>query len=217
MIEYNQLNSLNGGVVLKLLEEKILKDGAVLPGGILKVDGFLNHRIDIKFMNEIGQEFAHLFDGLGINKVLTVEASGIAIASIVAQYFDDAEVLFAKKNQTKNLSDDTYSATVSSFTHGRDYLIRVSKDYLTKDDRVLIVDDFLAVGHAVLGMIELCNQAGASVCGVGICIEKAFQGGGKTLRKKGVNLHSLAIVDMGENGEISFIDDNDAARILLNA
>ncbi|MBQ7821987.1 MAG: xanthine phosphoribosyltransferase [Clostridia bacterium] len=200
---------------MKLLEEKIMKDGAVLPGGILKVDGFLNHRIDVGFMNEAGREFSRLFAGLGINKILTVEASGIGIACIVAQYFDGADVLFAKKNQTKNLGENTYSATVSSFTHGRDYLIRVSKDYLNENDRVLIVDDFLAVGHAAVGMIELCKQAGATVCGVGICIEKAFQGGGKTLREMGVNLHSLAIVQMGEDGSISFIDDADAAKVLL--
>lgn len=201
---------------MKLLEEKILKDGKILPGGILKVDGFLNHRIDIGFMREVGAEFARLFNGFGINKILTVEASGIAIASITAQFFDGAEVLFAKKNQTKNLGTDTYSATVSSFTHGRDYEIRVSKDYLNENDRVLIVDDFLAVGHAALGLIDLCKQAGATVCGVGICIEKAFQGGGKTLREMGVNLHSLAIVDMKENGDIFFIDDAKAKKILLS-
>ena len=198
-----------------LLEEKIKRDGKILPGGILKVDNFLNHKVDVKLLNDMGREFAELFKGLGINKILTVEASGIGIACIAAQYFDNAEVVFAKKKQTKNLDADTYSALVTSFTHGCDYNIRVSKDYLTKDDRVLIIDDFLAIGQATLGLMSLVKQSGATLCGVGICIEKAFQGGGKTLRQMGVNLHSLAIVDLQQDGKLSFIDDKDAAKILL--
>ena len=198
-----------------LLEEKIKRDGKLLPGGILKVDNFLNHKIDVKLLNDMGREFAELFKGLGINKILTVEASGIGIACVAAQYFDNAEVLFAKKKQTKNLDSNTYSALVTSFTHGCDYNIRVSKDYLTRDDRVLIIDDFLAVGQATLGLMSLVEQAGATLCGVGICVEKAFQGGGKTLREMGVNLHSLAIVNLERDGDLSFIDDKDAAKILL--
>lgn len=200
---------------MKLLEEKIKENGIILDGGVLKVDCFLNHKIDISLLNEMGREFARLFGGLGINKILTVEASGIGIACIVAQYFEGADVLFAKKNQTKNLDPDTYSANVTSFTHGRDYTIRVSKKYLSSGDKVLIIDDFLAAGQAVFGLYELCNQADATVCGVGICIEKAFQGGGAALRRKGVNLHSLAIVDLKPDGTLSFIDDADAARQLL--
>ena len=198
-----------------LLEEKIKRDGKILLGGILKVDNFLNHKIDVSLLNDMGREFAELFKNLGINKILTVEASGIGIACVTAQYFENAEVLFAKKKQTKNLDANTYSALVTSFTHGCDYNIRVSKDYLTKDDRVLIIDDFLAVGQATLGLMSLVKQAGATLCGVGICIEKAFQGGGKTLREMGVNLHSLAIVDLQQDGKLSFIDDKDAAKILL--
>ncbi len=200
---------------MRLLEEKIRRDGKILPGGILKVDNFLNHKIDVSLVNAMGKEFSELFKDLGINKILTVEASGIGIACITAQYFNNAEVVFAKKNQTKNLDANTYSALVTSFTHGCDYNIRVSKDYLTKEDRVLIIDDFLAVGQATLGLMSLVKQAGATLCGIGICIEKAFQGGGKTLRELGVNVHSLAIVDLGRDGELSFIDDKDAAKILL--
>ena len=200
---------------MKLLEEKIKENGVLINGEVLKVDSFLNHKIDVRLLNEMGREFARLFAGLGINKILTVEASWIGIACIVAQHFDNAEVLFAKKNQTKNLDNVTYSANVTSFTHGRDYMIRVSKKYLTSEDRVLIIDDFLAAGQAVFGLIDLCKQAQATVCGVGICIEKAFQGGGAALRREGVNLHSLAIVDLKNDGELSFIDDADAAKILI--
>lgn len=200
---------------MKLLEEKIKKYGVILDGGVLKVDCFLNHKIDVGLLNEMGREFARIFKDLGINKILTVEASGIGIACVVAQYFEGADVLFAKKNQTKNLDTNTYSANVTSFTHGRDYTIRVSKEYLTKDDNILIIDDFLAAGQAVFGLMELCKQAEAKVCGVGICIEKAFQGGGAALRKSGVNLHSLAIVDLKDDGELTFIDDNDATKFLV--
>jgi len=199
---------------LKLLEERIKKDGILINNEILKVDGFLNHNIDVALINEMGREFARLFAGLGINKILTIEASGIGIACIVAQYFEGADVLFAKKYQTKNLDQETYSASVTSFTHGRDYIIRVSKNHLNSDDRILIIDDFLATGHAIFGLMDLVKQAGADLCGVGICIEKAFQGGGSLLRDAGINLHSLAIVDIRENGEISFIDDSDAESMI---
>lgn len=199
---------------MKLLEDKIKECGEIYDGGILKVDSFLNHKIDIGLLNEMGKEFARLFAGLGINKILTIEASGIGIACVVAQYFDGAEVLFAKKNQTKNLDNDTYSANVTSFTHGREYVIRVAKNYLTPNDRVLIIDDFLAAGRATFGLIELIEQAGATLCGVGICVEKAYQGGGAEIRRRGINLHSLAIVDI-RNSELNFIDDCDAAKVFL--
>ncbi len=198
---------------MKLLEEKILTDGEMLDGGVLKVNNFLNHMIDVELLNEMGKEFARLFKGLGINKLLTVEASGIAIAAITAQYFDGAKVLFAKKYQTRNLDPDTYSAQVMSFTHGREYTIRVSKTFLGKEDRVLVIDDFLANGEAAHGMIDLVRQAGATLCGVGICIEKAFQKGGASLRASGVNLHSLAIVDMsGDTRALKFIEESELEK-----
>ena len=200
---------------MKKLEEIIKKHGRLLDGGVLKVDSFLNHKINITLLNDMGKEFAELFKGHGINKILTVEASGIGIACICAQYFGNCEVLFAKKNQTKNLDENTYSAKVTSFTHGKDYIIRVSKEYLTSKDRVLIIDDFLAEGQATLGLISLTEQAGAALCGVGICIEKAFQGGGRILRERGINLHSLAIISLDKSGSLSFIDDSDAKKILL--
>lgn len=199
---------------MKLLEERIKTDGVIVNGEILKVDGFLNHNIDVALINEMGREFARLFAGLGINKILTIEASGIGIACIVAQYFENADVLFAKKYQTKNLDNDTYSSSVTSFTHGRDYIIRVSKKHLKSTDKVLIIDDFLATGHAIFGLMDLVKQSGAELCGVGICIEKAFQGGGKILRQSGVNLHSLAIVDLTGNDHITFIDDSNASSII---
>ena len=189
-----------------LLEEKIKRDGKILPGGVLKVDNFLNHKIDVSLLNDMGREFAELFKGLGINKILTVEASGIGIACVAAQYFDNAEVLFAKKKQTKNLDSNTYSALVTSFTHGCDYNIRVSKDYLTRDDRVLIIDDFLANGCALQGLIQIVQAAGATVEGIGIAIEKGFQPGGQVIRNMGYQLESLAIVESmdAEKGTVEF-------------
>ncbi len=191
---------------MKLLEEKITKCGELREGGILKVDNFLNHQIDISLMQEIGKEFARLFEGKGINKILTIEASGIGIACIVAQYFDNAPVVFAKKTESLNLSDNVYSSNVHSYTKNKDYTIRVDKKYLGKGDRVLIVDDFLANGEAAMGLMRLINDAGAEIAGVGICIEKAFQKGGDLIRSKGVSLHSLAIVDIKDDGSISFIE-----------
>ena len=159
---------------MKLLKEKILKDGIVKEGNILKVDSFLNHQMDISLFNEIGKEFRKRFDGEEITKILTIEASGIGIACVTAQYFD-VPVVFAKKSQTKNIAGDVYRTKVQSFTHGRVYDIIVSKDFLSENDRVLIIDDFLANGCAVLGLIDLIKSAGASVAGAGIVIEKGFQ------------------------------------------
>ncbi len=185
---------------MKLLEEKILKDGKLLPGGILKVDNFLNHQMDIGLFREMGKEFARLFAHKEINKILTVEASGIGVACIAAQYFGDVPVVFAKKSEAKNLDSEVYSTVVHSYTKGKDFTVRVSKNYLSSDDKVLIIDDFLAVGEASLGLISIAEQAGATVSGVGICIEKGFQGGGERIRGKGIELHSLATVNFLDGG-----------------
>lgn len=190
---------------MKLLEERILRDGVIKEGGIVKVDSFLNHQMDIKLINELGKEFYRLFANENITKILTIEASGIGIACIAAQYFG-VPVVFAKKSDSKNLDGDVYTATVTSYTKGKDYIIRVSKKYLTDEDRVLIIDDFLAKGKAFFGLREICEQAGASLAGVGICIEKGFQEGGKLIRSMGVHLESLAVVELDENGGIYFAD-----------
>ncbi len=188
---------------MELLKEKILKDGVVREGNILKVDNFLNHQIDIEFMNEIGKELYRIFKDNNITKILTIEASGIAIASIAAQYFK-VPVLFAKKAKSKNIDGDLYTSVVKSYTYGKEYTITVAKKFLGSDERVLILDDFLANGAALNGLIDVVKQAGASVEGLGIVIEKGFQGGGDKLRAEGYNLHSLAIVDSMDNCEIVF-------------
>ena len=189
---------------MDLLHEKIIADGKVFAGNILKVDSFLNHQIDVQFMENLGKEIARRFSSYGVTKVLTVEASGIAIAFPVAQALG-CKMVFAKKSQTKNLGASVYSSPVESFTHGCTYDIRISKDYLNSDDVVLIVDDFLANGKAMRGLLDVCQQAGASVAGIGICIEKGFQPGGDELRREGYKLASLAIVDeMGDNGSLKF-------------
>ena len=189
---------------MKLLEEKILTDGVVKPGNILKVDNFLNHQIDVAFLNEIGSEFARLFGDKKINKIMTIEASGIGIATIVAQHFDNVPVLFAKKAKSANIGDDLYTSVVKSYTYGKDYTITVSKKFLSADDRVLILDDFMAMGSAMNGLIDIINQAGASIEGIGICIEKGFQPGGQSLRDRGYNVQSLAIIENMDNGVITF-------------
>ena len=186
------------------LEERILRDGDLKDGGVLKVDSFLNHQMDIDFINELGKEFYRLFKGEGITKIVTIEASGIGIACITAQYFH-VPVVFAKKEKSKNLDGSVYTAQVHSYTHGTDYTIRVSKKYIKADDRVLIIDDFLAKGKAVIGLLDILRQAGADVAGVGICIEKGFQSGGAYLRSTGLRVESLAIVDLDENGDLRFV------------
>ncbi len=190
---------------MQLLEQRIVKDGKVKSGNVLKVDSFLNHQIDVVLLNEIGKEFFRLFGDCGVTKILTIEASGIAIASITAQYFN-VPVLFAKKNKTKNISGDVYTAKVESFTHGITYDIIVSKDFLNENDRVLIIDDFLANGKALIGLIGLVEAAGASIAGAGIAVEKAFQNGGEYIRnEKGIRVESLArIKSMSEDGGIVF-------------
>ncbi len=190
---------------MQLLEQRIIKDGKVRSSDVLKVDSFLNHQIDINLLNELGKEFYRLFGDCNVTKILTIEASGIAIASIVAQYFN-VPVLFAKKNKTKNISGDVYTAKVESFTHGTSYDIIVSKDFLNENDRVLLIDDFLARGNALLGLIDLVEAAGAYVVGAGIAVEKAFQDGGDIVRKnKGIRVESLArIKEMSEESGITF-------------
>ena len=188
---------------MKLLEERIKKDGIVKPGNVLKVDNFLNHQMDIALFNEMGKEFKRLFADCKVNKILTIEASGIGIACIVAQYFD-VPVVFAKKAQSINIDGDVYSTRIQSFTHQRVYDVIVSKKYLNPEDHILIIDDFLANGCALEGLIDLVQSAGATVEGIGIAIEKGFQQGGKLIRDRGIRLESLAIVDSMEGGELVF-------------
>ena len=187
-----------------LMEEKILSEGAVLPGGVLKVGSFLNQRIDTGFLREIGREIARLFADAGVNKILTVEASGIAIAAAAALEMQ-VPMLFAKKHKTSNVDGSVLSAPVHSFTHGTDYNIMVSRDYLGKGDRVLLVDDFLANGAALHGLLDLCRSAGAEVAGAAVAIEKAFQGGGALLRGDGLRVEALARIASMEDGNIRFV------------
>ena len=189
---------------MKLLEEIIAKEGRVYPGNILKVDSFLNHQLDVSLIDRLGEELYWKYKEKNITKILTIEASGIAIACSVARNFD-VPVVFAKKSQSLNISDDVYVSRISSFTYGKDYDVTVSRRYLDNQDIVLLVDDFIAVGNAMKGLVEICQQAGAGIAGIGICIEKAFQNGGDDLRKMGYEVTSLAIVEsMSEDGTIKF-------------
>ncbi|MBR7092798.1 MAG: xanthine phosphoribosyltransferase [Clostridia bacterium] len=189
---------------MERLEQRILQDGVVRPGQVLKVDSFLNHQMDIPFLCEIGQEFFRLFRDSGVTKIVTVEASGIGIACLTAQYFH-VPVVFAKKSKTLNISGDVYSTEVMSYTHGRTYTVIISKSFLSAGDKVLLIDDFLANGCAMLGLIDLARQAGAEVVGAGIVIEKGFQRGGELIRQAGVRLESLAVIEsMEDDGRITF-------------
>ena len=179
---------------MRLLEDRIRRDGIVRAGNVLKVDSFLNHQMDIALFGEIGKEFKRIFDGCDVTEILTIEASGIGIACITAQFFD-VPVVFAKKSKTKNIAGEVYTSKVESFTHGRMYDIIVSKDFLKPEDRVLIIDDFLANGSALQGLISLVRDAGATLVGAGIAIEKGFQPGGRMLRGQGIRVESLAIVE----------------------
>ena len=190
---------------MKILEQRILTDGKVLPGGILKVDGFLNHRIDPQLCHEMALELKRLYGGCGVNKVLTVEASGIALGIMTALVFD-CPLVFAKKSRTKNISDSVWSAEVDSFTHGTRNTVMVSKEYLGPNDRVLLVDDFLATGAALIGLKQLVTLAGGTVVGAGIAIEKAFQGGGDALRKEGMRVESLARIARMTDDSITFCE-----------
>lgn len=176
---------------MKLLEDRILKDGHIGADNVLKVDSFLNHQIDVNFVCELGKEFYRLFKDENITKILTIETSGIGIACLAAQYFG-VPVVFAKKTKTINIYSDTYNATVHSYTHKKDYDIVVSKEFLSKEDNVLIIDDFLAKGSALTALLMLIEKAGAKTAGAGIVIEKAYQGGGNLVRDMGIRVESLA-------------------------
>jgi xanthine phosphoribosyltransferase len=191
--------------VMQLLEEKIIKDGKVFSGNVLKVDSFLNHQIDVELLDKMGLEMKELFKDSGVTKVLTIEASGIGVGCMVARHFD-CPLLFAKKSKTINIKGDVYTSKVESFTHQCTYDIIVSRDFLNENDTVLIVDDFLAKGNALNGLIDIVNQAGATLAGCGIAIEKGYQGGGDKLRAQGIRVESMAIVEEMNDatGEIIF-------------
>ena len=192
---------------MQLLKDRIRKDGKIKEGNVLKVDSFLNHQMDVKLFQEIGKEFKRRFADEEITKILTIEASGIGIACVAAEVFD-VPVVFAKKTQTKTIAGDVYTTKVESFTHGRVYDIIVSKEFLGKGDKVLLIDDFLANGKALEGLAELVTKSGAELVGAGVVIEKGFQVGGDIIRSKGIHLESLAIVEsMDEKtGEVVFRD-----------
>ncbi|MDF2843723.1 MAG: xanthine phosphoribosyltransferase [Herbinix sp.] len=191
---------------MQLLKDRIRKDGKIRSGNVLKVDSFLNHQMDIELFGEIGKEFKKRFADCEITKILTIEASGIGIACIAAQYFQ-VPVVFAKKTQTKNIAGDVYTGKVESFTHGRVYDIIVAKEFLKPTDKILIIDDFLANGSALFGLTKLVKDAGATLVGAGIVIEKGFQEGGELVRSSGVRVESLAILEsMNVDGQIVFRD-----------
>lgn len=203
IIFHNKIKELRH--TMRLLEDRIRKDGVVKEGNVLKVDSFLNHQMDIDLFNEMGKEFKRLFSEKKINKILTIEASGIGIACIVAQHFN-VPVVFAKKAKSINLDGEMLTTKIQSFTHNKVYDVIVSKKFLSSDDHVLIIDDFLANGCALLGLIDLVESAGATVEGIGIAIEKGFQSGGQMIREKGIQLESLAIVESmdAKTGSIEF-------------
>lgn len=194
---------------MQLLKDRIRADGKIKAGNILKVDSFLNHQMDIKLFEEIGKEFKKRFSDVQVTKILTIEASGIGIACVVAQFFD-VPVVFAKKNKTKNIAGDVLTSRVESFTHGKVYDIMVAKEFLGKGDKVLLIDDFLANGKALEGLVELVQASGAELVGAGIVIEKGFQCGGEVIRGKGIRLESLAIVESMDEitGTVVFNEEN---------
>lgn len=188
---------------MQFLEERILRDGRVLPGGVLMVGSFLNQQIDPELLRAMGREIASLFAGCGVNKILTVEASGIAIAAAASMEMN-VPLVFAKKHKTSNVDGSVYSTSVHSFTHGNDYNMVISRDYLRSSDRVLLVDDFLASGNALEGLIRLTEQAGAVLCGASCAIEKRFQGGGDALRERGIRVESLAVIEKMDDENVYF-------------
>lgn len=190
---------------MELLKQRILADGKVKEGNVLKVDSFLNHQMDIGLLHEIGREFKRRFADCPVNKILTIEASGIGIAAVTAQYFNNCPVVFAKKTKSRNLDGELYTTAVYSFTKETIYTVQVSKRYLTPGDHVLILDDFLAKGNALFGLIDLVKQSGAQLEGCGIVIEKGFQEGGSLIRRQGVHLESLAILSSIENETVTFL------------
>lgn len=190
---------------MKQLKDKIQTEGQAVGTEILKVDGFLNHQIDVAFLDELGREFSRRFSDVTINKILTVEASGIAVACMAAVYFDYPPVVFAKKTAPNTMTEEFYGAEARSFTKGTVSIIRVAKKYLNQGDQVLILDDFLAHGEASLAMAQVVEQAGAQVAGIGSVIEKGFQGGGKKLRQAGYRVESLAVIEKIQDGMITFL------------
>lgn len=191
---------------MKALEEKIKKEGKVLDGNALKIDCFLNHQIDVKFIEEIGKEFKRLFKDEKVTKILTVEASGIAVAYETSKYFDYCPVVFAKKEPASNQDDSVFVAELYSYTRQRHYSIKVAKEYINKDDNILIIDDFLANGQALKALISLCSQVGCKLVGCGVVVEKAFQPGGKEIRDSGVKVEALARISSMDKDYIEFID-----------
>jgi len=189
---------------MELLEQRILQEGRIKPGNILKVDSFINHQMDIQLFNEMGKEFKRLFVGDQITKILTLEASGIGIAVITAQYFDHCPVIFAKKTKSKNLDGELLLSKVQSYTRGITFDIQVARRFLSPQDRVLLIDDFLATGQALMGLVDIVKQSGAQLAGCGIIIEKGFQEGGDRIRRMGVRVESLAIIDSIDNNHIVF-------------
>ena len=189
---------------MQLLKDRILKDGRCLGEDVLKVDSFLNHQIDVELVAEMGREFARLFGGLGVNKILTIETSGIPMAYAAAHELGDLPLVFAKKTRPSTMTDGFYSADVKSFTKGTVSKVIVSKRYLGPDDVVLLIDDFLAHGEAAGGLYEICRQAGAKCVGLGAVIEKKYQGGAEKLREKGLTVKSLAVITSLKDGKIEF-------------
>ena len=189
---------------MDLLKNRIIQDGKVRDGRILKVDSFLNHQMDIVLLNEIGKEFKRRFEGEKVDKIVTIEASGIGIAAIASQYFDFVPVVFAKKTESLNIDNDLYKSSVHSYTKDKTYNVMVSKSFINANERVIILDDFLASGCAACGLIDIVKQAGAEVVGVGIVIEKGFQGGREAINNLGVKVESLSIVDRMEEDRIYF-------------
>ncbi len=192
---------------MKLLEDRILKDGKIGAGNVLKVDSFVNHQIDVPFISKLGEEFYRLYKDEGVTKILTIEASGIGIACLTAAYFN-VPVVFAKKTPTNNISGDVYTSEVYSYTHETTYTIRLSKEFLSPEDRVLIIDDFLAKGSALLALLKLVHDAGATVVGAGIVIEKAYQPGGDIVRGQGVRVESLARIASMDEGGVKFVSED---------
>ncbi|MDK8281462.1 MAG: xanthine phosphoribosyltransferase [Peptoniphilus lacrimalis] len=189
---------------MKLLEDRIIKDGKILEGDIIKVDSFLNHQLDIKFLNTLAEDVAKYFKNKKINKILTIEASGIAFATVISENMNYIPVVFSKKKKTLNIGDSLWQSHVKSYTTKKDYVISVSKEFIGKDDNLLIVDDFLAEGNALRGLIDITKKAGANIEGISVAVEKGYQGGGDYVRKLGYDLYSLAIIDSIENGKFSF-------------
>lgn len=189
---------------MKLLEERIVKDGYILDGNIVKVDSFLNHQLDIAFLSKLGEEIHNHFKERKINKILTIEASGIALATVVSQHFDNIPVVFAKKQKTSNIGNEVYQSLVKSYTSNKEYNVTVSKKYLSENDNLLIIDDFLAEGNALKGLIDVANQANCHIEGLSVAVEKGFQDGGKIIREMGYDLLSLAIIKSIENNRFEF-------------